>query len=159
MAPEILNGDVYGSKADVWSCGVVLFEMLFGYCPYGHCNIKELLEVYNSQRGGVPIPSDRFQITAVTEMMLRRMLEKDQFRRISWQDFLYEYEITPNGALLKKEKDFEYDLMKLMKKNSILSAHKKTQPLKVDWSKITERTSSVHSEELSPILREEGDLD
>lgn len=43
MAPEILNGDVYGSKADVWSCGIVLFEMLFGYCPYGHCNIKEML--------------------------------------------------------------------------------------------------------------------
>jgi serine/threonine-protein kinase ULK/ATG1 len=40
MAPEIMNGDVYGSKADVWSCGIVLFEMLFGYCPYGHCNIK-----------------------------------------------------------------------------------------------------------------------
>jgi serine/threonine protein kinase len=25
MAPEVLNGEVYGSKADVWSCGIVLF--------------------------------------------------------------------------------------------------------------------------------------
>jgi hypothetical protein len=40
--------------------------------------------VYNSERGGVAIPSDRFAVSAVTEMMLRRMLEKDQFRRISW---------------------------------------------------------------------------
>lgn len=39
-------------------------------------------------------------------MMLSRMLEKDQFRRISWEDFLYEYEITPQGILNKKEKDF-----------------------------------------------------
>lgn len=39
MAPEVLNKEVYGSKADIWSCGIVLYEMLYGYCPYGHCNI------------------------------------------------------------------------------------------------------------------------
>lgn len=48
MAPEVLNHDVYGSKADVWSCGIVLYEMLFGYCPYGDCNIKDLLDIYGS---------------------------------------------------------------------------------------------------------------
>jgi Protein kinase domain len=84
MAPEIMNGDVYGSKADVWSCGIVLFEMLFGYCPYGHCNIKEMLDIYNNDKNGIVIPSEEYPISAVTELMLRRMLEKDQFRRISW---------------------------------------------------------------------------
>ena len=39
-------------------------------------------------------------------MMLRRMLEKDQFRRISWEDYLYEYEVTHHGTIVKKEKDF-----------------------------------------------------
>lgn len=80
--------------------------MLFGYCPYSHCNIKELIDVYNTERGGVEIPSEKYPISAVTEMMLRRMLEKDQFRRISWEDFLYEYDITPQGTINKKEKDF-----------------------------------------------------
>ena len=51
-----------------------------------------------------------------------------------------------NGGIVKKEKDFEYDLMKLMKKNSTVGAVKKRPPpLKFDWSKITERSSSVHS--------------
>lgn len=82
MAPEVLNHDVYGSKADVWSCGIVLYEMLFGYCPYGDCNIKDLLDIYGSEKT-VPFPENG-NISAVTQMMLRRMLEKDQFRRISW---------------------------------------------------------------------------
>ena len=34
MAPEILKGYNYSVKADIWSIGVVYFEMLFGFCPF-----------------------------------------------------------------------------------------------------------------------------
>jgi len=34
MAPEILKGEDYGAKADIWSLGVVLFELLHGFCPF-----------------------------------------------------------------------------------------------------------------------------
>lgn len=47
MAPEVLNNDIYSSKADLWSCGVILYQLLFGKCPYGTCNIKELLTEYS----------------------------------------------------------------------------------------------------------------
>ena len=53
------------------------------------------------------------------------MLEKDQFKRISWEDFFYEYSIDEYGSIKRKEKDFEYDLMKLMKKNSSLNESQK----------------------------------
>ncbi len=39
MAPEILKGQQYTIKADIWSMGVCLFEMLFGYCPFEARNI------------------------------------------------------------------------------------------------------------------------
>ena len=43
-----------------------------------------MLDIYNEERGGVLIPSDKIAVSPIIEMMLRRMLEKDQFRRISW---------------------------------------------------------------------------
>ncbi len=36
MAPEILNGEVYNFKADVWSLGTILFELLTGSSPFKH---------------------------------------------------------------------------------------------------------------------------
>jgi len=43
MAPEILKGCNYNIKADIWSMGVVLFEMLFGFCPYEDKTIANLI--------------------------------------------------------------------------------------------------------------------
>ena len=33
MAPEILNGEQYDNKADIWSIGTVFYELLFGNLP------------------------------------------------------------------------------------------------------------------------------
>jgi len=45
MAPEILKEEIYTLKADIWSLGVVLFEMLFGYCPFESSSISQLINV------------------------------------------------------------------------------------------------------------------
>ena len=50
MAPEILKGlnkinkgYTYSVKADIWSIGVVYFEMLFGFCPFEDSTITRLI--------------------------------------------------------------------------------------------------------------------
>ena len=54
MAPEILKEEIYTLKADIWSLGVVLFEMLFGYCPFESSSISQLINVIKDNELKIP---------------------------------------------------------------------------------------------------------
>ena len=44
MAPEVLRGQIYTIKADIWSLGIVFYQMLFGKCPYQSSSIAHLIK-------------------------------------------------------------------------------------------------------------------
>jgi len=47
MAPEVLNGNQYDHKADVWSLGCLYYELLYGFVPFtgfSHQNLRDNLK-------------------------------------------------------------------------------------------------------------------
>ena len=42
MAPEIMKKNKYTIKSDLWSLGIIIYEMLYGVVPYKGKNIVEL---------------------------------------------------------------------------------------------------------------------
>ncbi|KAJ3351588.1 Serine/threonine-protein kinase [Allomyces javanicus] len=56
MAPEILRYEKYDQKADLWSVGVILYELWFGRVPYRAQNHIELLRKIERGRDHVRFP-------------------------------------------------------------------------------------------------------
>lgn len=52
MAPEILDAKAYDRKADIWSVGVLYYQMIFGEYPYFGISVtdKKMLAIINANR-------------------------------------------------------------------------------------------------------------
>jgi serine/threonine protein kinase len=44
MSPEGLIENVYGPKTDVWSFGIMIYELLHGETPFSHCKTESELK-------------------------------------------------------------------------------------------------------------------
>jgi len=83
MAPEILKGRPYSSKADIYSLGVMLYETLYGVAPFEELDIPGLLR--KIEQGKLVFHSYN-PISSSTEHILRRMLEPSENKRTGWDE-------------------------------------------------------------------------
>ncbi|KAA8493256.1 putative cysteine-rich receptor-like protein kinase 39 [Porphyridium purpureum] len=55
MAPEVIRGDQYNRSCDVWSYGVMLFEMMLGETMFkSHHTVVQILKILEDPKQGVP---------------------------------------------------------------------------------------------------------
>lgn len=88
MAPELLFEDDdrvrYDSKADIWSIGVVFYQMLFKTPPFFGMSVAELIRDIRKVTSK-PLTFPR-KIADETADILKRMLCPDPRRRIEWSE-------------------------------------------------------------------------
>jgi hypothetical protein len=79
MSPEIMNNSKYNSKTDIWSLGVILYELVCLRLPFQGNSMKQLC--YNIINAS-PLPPPSSFSTAMKEL-LRDILAKDARKRPS----------------------------------------------------------------------------
>jgi len=95
MAPEILNGKSYDFKADMWSIGVTLFELITGDTPYTGNNKQELID--NINKGKIFVPKS-LKLSKACLNFLQKSLLLDPASRMTVKEAL-EHPFVNNRVL------------------------------------------------------------
>lgn len=114
MSPEILNYNSYDTKSDLWSIGIIIYEMLTGKPPFKAKNINELIIMSKKE---IIIPDyikNNISISCLD--LLNKLLNNDKNKRICWDDY-FNHEWLSDNKLLEYENTLiknplQYDLTK-----------------------------------------------
>jgi len=86
MAPELLEGkNIYDNKCDLWSIGVIIYQLLFGDYPYtGNTEVVLLNNIKEEGQKNLKVTDNKH-----LDDLIRGLLTKDPETRISWLNYLY----------------------------------------------------------------------
>jgi len=139
MAPEILKGQSYSIKADIYSMGVMLYEVLFGRAPYEDVNIPGLLNKIS--KGDLRFLSYN-KISPSTEHLIRKLLDPVEETRISWQELFDIFRLTQTN---------ETDIYGLQEEFTLEVAHNEPQVVGILES-LHMDSSKIEAKEIEIIL-------
>jgi calcium-dependent protein kinase len=116
MAPEVIDG-VYDERADVWSCGVILYCLLAGYPPFNGETDEDTFGLI--RRGKYEFPSDPFnKVSSQAKDLINKLLIADPKKRLSAKAAL-------NHSFFQTEVDTKKILLNITSASDILQKLKK----------------------------------
>jgi serine/threonine protein kinase len=116
MAPEVILPKTYNSKCDIWSSGIILYEMLFGKLPFNHpheINLLNQIQKNEPNYQGISEsmanllqgllrknPNDRISLSDIKNHSYLLFFDYDNFLQsvLDQARKFYENELTTNGS-------------------------------------------------------------
>ena len=86
-APEIMKGSDYNAKADLWSIGVIMYQLFFDQLPFPARTARELKEAIFRSRGvRLPIGKED-SMTQICFDLIDKLLQKEPEKRIEFEEY------------------------------------------------------------------------
>ena len=82
-APELLGGEKYNNKVDLWSIGIILYRLYFGEFPYKG---KTQVAIYNQIINQVPIKK-RGKDDDLFDDLISKLLQINPNQRLCWEEY------------------------------------------------------------------------
>ncbi|KAL6146069.1 hypothetical protein ACLB2K_056752 [Fragaria x ananassa] len=86
MAPEIMQLQKYDAKADLWSVGAILFQLVTGKTPFtGNNQIQLLQNIVKSTE--LQFPSDSNNLSSECKDLCQKLLRRNPVERLTFEEF------------------------------------------------------------------------
>jgi len=82
IAPEVIKGNGHSSAVDWWTCGILVYEMLYGRTPFKGANRHA---TFASVLRTEPSFPDHPATTSMCKSVVKKLLNKDEHKRLGSQ--------------------------------------------------------------------------
>ena len=150
MAPEIIKKQHYTESADIWSAGVLFYQMLTGSHPFKCSSFYELSKLVDDGEDCIKYPP---YMTAVSRDILQNVFIFDYNERIGIQECLD----VVNKAITQEEDIFEMDgipKQKIIESKEMLESSESNKLLEISFEPISDSLLDIYKREYSPPLPE-----
>ncbi|KAL4464135.1 hypothetical protein ABPG74_006072 [Tetrahymena malaccensis] len=147
MAPEILEGKKYGMEVDVYSLGVLLYQLLYGESPYRNDDYQNLKNQIKIRIQKINYDKPGVKISSQMKDLLQKMICYDRRKRIRW-DQIYDHPIF----------QFESSALSIVLPGSIAQLPDHKQEAKNLYQKLKNFMVTDENPELKEVFPDQGNL-